>query len=314
LTEFIIRRLLQTVLVLFILTFFVFGLLQLVPGDPVLAMLGDDADAELIAHLRHELWLDRPFIVQYGHWLGNALQGDLGDSITYQMSVVEIIAHRLPITLHLSIFAVIISTIVGISSGIIAATRRGDALDQSVCLLSNLGVAVPHFWLAILCIYLFALKLGWLPLQGYTSPFEDFWQNAQEIVMPVFLLAISSIALKARQTRSSMLEVIRQDYIRTARAKGVRERAVILKHALKNALIPIVTLIGMQFRFMIGGSVIIETVFNIPGMGRLLVNASLNKDFLVVQGGVLLMGVVVCLANLIVDISYGWLDPRIRYQ
>ncbi len=196
----------------------------------------------------------------------------------------------------------------------VCAIRRGGILDQAISVLANLGISVPIFLLGILGIYFFALKLRWLPIMGWTSPGKDFWLSTRQAVMPVIALAIPGIAMMARQTRSSMLEVVRQDYLRTAWAKGLKERQVIIKHALKNALIPIVTLLGLQVRILVGGSVIVENVFNIPGMGRLLVYASFSKDFLIIQAGVLLIGAIVCLANLFVDISYGWLDPRVRYD
>jgi peptide/nickel transport system permease protein len=277
-------------------------------------MLGIDAPPQEVELLRHELWLDRPFLVQYGHWLGNVFRGDLGTSILYHQKVTELISESLPITAYLSILAFIFSNVVGILAGIVIATRRGSILDSVVTVIANFGVAVPIFWLGILGIYLFGLRLGWLPIYGFTWPWDNFWKSTGQVIMPVICLAIPGIAVMARQTRSSMLEVLNQDYIRTAVSKGLKERDVILKHGLKNALIPIVTLIGMQLRNLVGGSTLIETVFNINGMGRLLVNAAFTKDFLVVQGGVLLVSVTVCLANLLVDISYGWLDPRIRYE
>jgi peptide/nickel transport system permease protein len=284
------------------------------PGDPAATMLGLDARPEQIEELRHELWLDRPFLVQYGHWLGNLFQGDLGNSLMYKDPISSIFAQRLPITLDLSLLAFILSTILGIFLGIICAVRRGSALDQLVSVAANVGIAIPVFWLGILGIYYFGLKLAWLPLQGWTSPVDNFVQSSRQALMPVILLAIPGIAVLARQTRSAMLEVVRQDYIRTAFSKGLRERIIITRHALKNALIPVITLLGLQVRVLVGGSVLVETVFNIPGMGRLLVSGAFNKDFLVVQAGVLLVGTIVCLANLLVDISYGWLDPRVRYQ
>ena len=312
--NFIIRRLVQTVIVLVIVSFFSFLLIQIMPGDPAAVMLGQDARPEQVAALRHELWLDRPFIVQYGHWAGNVLHGDLGTSFTFKDPINGLISARLPITLYLSLLAFIVSTLLGIAAGIICAIRRGGYLDQLISLSANVGIAIPVFWLGILGIYLFGFRLGWLPLQGWVSPLDDVVKSSKAAIMPVILLAVPGIATLARQTRSSMLEVIRQDYIRTAFSKGLKESIVVLRHALKNALIPVVTLLGIQVRVLVGGSVLVETVFNIPGMGRLLVNGALNKDFLVVQAGVLLIGAVVCLANLLVDISYGWLDPRVRYE
>ncbi len=312
--NYIIRRLVLTIVVLFIVSFISFSLLHIMPGDPASVMLGLDAGPQQLESLRHELWLDRPFLVQYGHWLFNAFQGDLGVSIIYREPVINMFVTRLPITLYLSFLALVLSTLLGIGAGIICAIRRGSLLDQLVSLVANFGIAVPVFWLGMLGIYLFGYTLEWLPIQGWTSPFEDFVKSSRQALMPVILLAIPGISVMARQTRSSMLEVIRQDYIRTAWSKGLGERAVVFKHALKNALIPIVTLLGLQVRVLVGGSVLVESVFNIPGMGRLLVTGAFNKDFLIVQAGVLLIGVVVSLANLLADISHGWLDPRTRYE
>jgi peptide/nickel transport system permease protein len=303
-----------TLIVLVIVSFLSFSLIHVMPGDPAATMLGLDARPEQIQELRHELWLDRPFIVQYGHWFGNVIQGDLGNSLMYKDPINGIFAERLPVTLYLSLWAFILSTGLGIFLGIICAVRRGSALDQLVSIAANVGIAIPVFWLGILSIYYFGLKLGWLPLQGWTSPFDNFILSSKQAIMPVIMLAIPGIAVLTRQTRSSMLEVVRQDYIRTAYSKGLRERVIIFRHALKNSLIPVITLLGLQVRVLVGGSVLVETVFNIPGMGRLLVTGAFNKDFLVVQAGVLLIGAIVCLANLLVDISYGWLDPRVRFQ
>ncbi|NLL18318.1 MAG: ABC transporter permease [Clostridia bacterium] len=312
--NYIIKRAVLTVVVLFIVSFITFSLIHILPGDPAAAMLGDQATMEEIEALRHELWLDRPFFVQYGHWLSNALQGDFGKSIMYRVPVSEIIAERLPVTLYLSFLSLILSTFIGIGAGIICAIRRGSLIDQIVSVVANAGVAVPIFWLGLLGIYVFGFTLEWLPLQGWTSPFDDFLKSSKQALMPVICLSVTGSSIITRQTRSSLLEVIRQDYIRTAWAKGMGEPRVVFKHALKNALIPVVTLVGLQLRVLVGGAVLTETVFNIPGMGRLLVDGALAKDFLIVQAGVLLIAVMVSLANLITDISHGWLDPRIRYD
>jgi peptide/nickel transport system permease protein len=311
---YIIRRLLLAIVVIFIITIIAFISMQIIPGDPARAMLGIDASQKLVDSLRKELWLDRPLLVQYGHWIGNVLKGDLGISVKYRQPVWDLWAARLPITLILSILAVIISTIFGVTAGIISAIKRGSVFDEVISILANVGVAIPMFWLGILGIYLFGLYLGWLPIQGYTSPFSDFWLGMKKLLMPVICLSVPGLAMMTRQTRSSMLEVIRQDYIRTAWSKGLAYREVISRHALKNALTPIATLIAFMLSMMVGGSVLVETVFNIPGMGRLLVNAVLSKDFIVVQSGILLIAIVVSMVNLILDISYGWFDPRIRYQ
>jgi peptide/nickel transport system permease protein len=311
---FIIRRLIQTVFVLILVSLIAFSLLHIIPGDPVVTMLGTEATQAQIDILRHELWLDRPLLVQYMRWFTNILQGDFGKSIMYRESVAGLIATRLPVTFHLGFIALILSTLISIPAGVISAVRRGSLLDQVITVSANLGMAVPLFWLGILGIYFFALKLGWLPVQGYTSPFDNLWLNTKQVIMPAICLAVVPLASLTRQSRSSMLEVIRQDYIRTARSKGLKERAVITGHALKNAIIPVVTLLGIQLRNLVGGSVLVETVFNIPGMGSFMVRAVFNKDFLIVQGCIMVIALVVALANLAVDISYGYFDPRIRYE
>src|SRR5512143_2193619 len=305
---YIARRLMQTVLVLIFVSVIVFSLMHLIPGDPALVILGDQATPEQIEALHRELLLDQPLWIQYLNWAGDVLQGNLGRSVSYKQSVTDLLATRLPITFHIGVVAFILSTAISIPAGILSAIRRGGWLDSIITLLTNLAMAVPVFWLGILGIYLFALKLGWLPVQGYTSPLENLALNTRQIIMPAVCLAIVPLASLARQTRSSMLEVIRQDYIRTARSKGLTEWAVITGHALKNAIIPVVTLLGMQLRNLVGGAVLVEQVFNIPGMGRLMVSGVFNKDFVVVQGTVMVVAVVVALSNLLVDISYGYFD------
>jgi peptide/nickel transport system permease protein len=312
--SFIVRRLFQTIIVVLLVTIISFLLMQLIPGDPALTMLGTEATQDQINALRKELWLDRPVYEQYVHWLGNSLHGDFGKSITLRQNVSTILGRRIPITLYLSLWAFIGSIILGIIFGIISAIRRGSWIDNVVSLLANTGVAVPVFWLGILGIYIFGLKAHWLPLQGYTSPTEDFIKSTRQAIMPVICLGVPFLAILTRQTRSSMLEIIRNDYIRTAMSKGLSERVIVFRHALRNALIPIVTLIGINLRTIIGGSVLVETVFNIPGMGRLLVLASFNKDFQVVQASLVIMSLITCISNLLVDISYGWIDPRVRYE
>jgi peptide/nickel transport system permease protein len=215
--------------------------------------------------------------------------------------------------LHLGITSFVIANIVGIAMGVVAATRRGSWIDTLVTGISNLGITIPVFWLGLLMMYVFGLKLGWLPIAGYTSPFDDFWMSTKQLVMPVACLAITSLAGTARQTRSSMLEVIRQDYIRTAWSKGLRERVIVFRHALKISLIPVITLMGIGVGMIFGGSVLVETVFAIPGIGRLLATSIFNQDYTVIQSGTLVISVIIVLVNLIVDISYGWFDPRIRY-
>jgi peptide/nickel transport system permease protein len=292
--------------------------MHFLPGDPILiyissGQLKEITDQEL-ASLRHQFGVDKPLMVQYVHWVGGVLHGDFGTSITRRDPVITDIRERLPISLNLSLVSLIISIILGIPAGVICAVRRGTWVDTLVTILANIGITIPIFWLGIILIYLFSLKLGWLPVQGYTSPFVDFRQNVRQLILPVFCLSIFSISSIARQTRSSMLEVMRQDYIRTAWSKGLRERMVVMRHGLKNGLIPVVALIGMSLSMVIGGDVLIETVYNIPGLGRMAVSAVFVKDYPVVQSFGLIVAIIILLTNLIVDISYGWFDPRIRYN
>ncbi len=314
---FIIRRMIQTVFVLVIVTLIVFMVMRFLPGDPILLYLTEDQvrnfTPEQIAEVRHRFGLDNPIMVQYVDWIHGLSHGDFGISMSYRVPVSEEIFRRVPITFYLGSIAFLANIIIGIPIGLIAAVRRGKWSDTVATLLANLGITVPVFWLGILMIYLFGLHLRWLPTFGYTSPMDNFWLSVKQAMMPVLCLAVFAIASSARQTRSAMLEVIQQDYIRTAWSKGLRERVIIFRHALKNSLIPVVTLMGISLRNIFGGSVLIETVFNIPGMGRLAVDAMMSRDYAVVQGVILIIAVVVCVANLIVDISYGWLDPRIRY-
>jgi peptide/nickel transport system permease protein len=316
-TTFIIRRLIQAVFVLIIVTIIVFLAVRLLPGDPILMIISQsDLDAitqEDIEALRHEYGLDRPLTVQYFDWLLNVAHGDFGDSIVLDEPVMKELSRRFPITLHLSLLAFIISILVGIPTGVICAVRRGKWVDTVMTIMANIGITVPIFWLGIMMIYFFSLYLHWLPVYGYTSPFVDFTKSMRQQIMPVICLSVFSIASLSRQTRSSMLEVMQQDYIRTAWSKGFAERYIIFRHALKNSLIPIVTLLGLSFSHVLGGSVLIETVFNIPGLGRMAVNAVFAQDYSVVQGFTFLVAVFILLTNLVVDISYGYLDPRIRY-
>jgi peptide/nickel transport system permease protein len=268
---------------------------------------------EMEAQLRHEFGLDKNLMLQYVNWISGIFHGDMGKSIHYRESVSTLMAQRIPVTLHLGLLAFVISSFLGILAGLAAALRRGSALDNIVTSLANFGISAPNFWLGIMLIYALGLYLRWFPIQGYTSPFVDFWRSTRQLVMPVSVLSAWSMAFISRQVRSNMLEVAHQDYIRTAWAKGLQERVVVLRHILKNGLIPVVTVMGIQLSYIIGGSVIIENVFNIPGMGRLMVASVFSQDYQVVQAGILIVGVVVVFMNFLVDISYGWLDPRIRY-
>jgi peptide/nickel transport system permease protein len=252
--------------------------------------------------------------VQYAAWVSGVFTGDFGTSIFYHEKVSKLLLERFPVTIHLGVFAWVVGVIFGLTAGLLAAVRRGRWLDKVVTPLTYIGVTVPVFWLGILLIYAFGLKLNWFPIAGYASPFEDFWLSTRKAVMPVICLAVFGLAANARQMRSSMLEVIQQDYIRTAWSKGLGERVIVMRHALKNSLIPVITLMGMGVGVIFGGSVLVETVFAIPGIGRLLVSSIFDQDYVVVQAITLVIAVMVLLVNLIVDISYGWFDPRIRHS
>ena len=317
-TAYIIRRLIQAVLVIIVVTLLIFFAMRVLPGDPILIYMVQSNVAlltpEMEADLRHEFGLDKPIMMQYVDWMAGVFRGNFGTSIHYGESVGTLLAERIPVTLYLGLVSLAISCVIGILFGLVAALRRGGAVDTGVTALANFGVAAPSFWLGILLIYFIGLYLGWLPIQGFTSPFDDFWLSTKKLIMPVFVLASWSMAFLSRQTRSSILEVVRQDYIRTAWAKGLRERVVVTRHVLKNGLITVITVLGMLLSMTIGGTVIIENVFNIPGMGRLLVSSVFSQDYQVVQSSILVIGVSVVLVNLLVDIAYGWLDPRIRYN
>lgn len=310
---YIVHRLVQTFFSVLVLTFIVFLLMQLLPGDPVAGLFGNMPSTRAeYDRITQEFWLDRPVLVQYVHWLGKVLHGDLGRSIIERRQVSEMIIRSLPITLQLSWLAVGVAALIGIPLGIIAAIWRGSTLDTVITTLANIAIGIPAFWLGIMLIYLVAYRLQWLPISGYTSPFDDFWLYIRQMILPVMTLSFSFIAFLARQMRSGMLEVIHQDYIRTARSKGLRERIVIFRHAVRNALIPVVTTLGVTLGHLIGGTVLIETVFNIPGMGRLIVQSIMRSEFFVMQGSILVVGLIVAMLNLFVDILYLWLDPKIR--
>lgn len=317
---YVIRRLFMGLIVIVIVTILVFLLIRLLPGDPLLVYLTQqqyrDAafDSAQLEQLQVKYGLDKSMPEQYITWIMDMFHGDFGESITLQEPVSKLILERLPVTLHLSLIGAVFATVFGIGFGIICALRRGTWLDTLLTFLANIGITIPSFWAAILLIYLFGLKLGWVPIGGYTSPFDDFWLNTRQIVLPIFCLSLFGLAANTRLTRSSMLEVTAQDYIRTAWAKGLKERAIVLRHTLKNGLIPLVANMGFLVASLFAGSVIIETLFNISGVGRLLTTAILGQDYMIVQASTLMMVALITLSNIVVDISYGWLDPRIRYN
>jgi peptide/nickel transport system permease protein len=315
---YVLRRLWLGVLIIVLATIMIFLIMRLLPGDPLMLYINRNEMGSLapeqVEMLRQKFGLDKPMAVQYVSWIGGVFRGEWGLSIFYNEPVGKLIAERLPVSIHLGTLSLIISGIIGISAGVICALRRGTWIDNVVTLLANIGITLPAFWVGIILIYLLALKLGWLPVYGYTSPFKDFWLSTRQIIMPVFCLALFPIASVCRQTRSAMLEVVHQDYIRTAWSKGLPERLIILRHTLKNGLIPVITVMGLHVSVIVGGSVLIETVFNISGIGRLITQAIMQQDFQVVQACVLIIAVMIVLTNLAVDISYGWFDPRIRYD
>jgi peptide/nickel transport system permease protein len=268
---------------------------------------------EMIDELRVRYGLDKPIMMQYVNWIGDLFRGDFGESIYYHEDVSQLLLERFPVTLHIGILSLIVGAVLGILAGIITAVRRGKLIDKILTPLTYVGITIPIFFLGILMIYVFGVKFGWLPISGYTSPFDDFWLNTRQLVMPVICMSFFSIAANARQMRSSMLEVISQDYIRTAWSKGLTERSIIFKHAIKNSLIPVITLVGIGVGILFSGSVLVETIFAIPGVGRLFVSSIFGQDYLVVQAITLVIAVAILVVNLLVDMSYGWLDPRIRY-
>ena len=310
--RYILQRLGQTLIILLIVSLMTYLLIDFLPGDPIAAITGGEISGETYERLYYELNMDKPVLVRYVMWLGDALTGNFGTSLTYHKSVIEVIGERVPVTIYLSLLAFLISVPLGIIFGIISAVKRGTAADTIVTLTANVCCCLPQFWLGILFMYLFSMKLGWLPSSGFVWPWEDFALSLRSTIMPLLCLAIGGIASITRQTRSSMLEVIRQDYIRTARSKGLTSKKVIYVHALKNALLPVITLMGLRLGMLVGGSVFVENVFVIPGMGSLLVNAINSLDIQLIQGCVLLIAVFSSVVNLITDIIYVVVDPRIK--
>ena len=312
---YVVRRLLQMIPVLAIITFMVYALMFAIPGDPARALVGpgESLDEEQLEIIRKEHNLDKPVIVQYGLWLTRALRGDFGRSTQNYRPVAEELKDRVQVTLQFGIVAWLLAVLIGVPAGIVSAVYRGKPVDFIATVLSIAGVAIPNFWLGIMSILLFGVILGWLPTQGYVDIFEDPAEGFRHMILPAFALGITSWALIMRQSRSAMLEVLAQDYVRTARAKGMRPRSVVWVHALRNALLPVVTVFGLQTGRIFAGAVVIETLFGIPGMGQFMIQAIFARDFQSVQGAVLLMALAVLFANLITDLVYAWLDPRIRY-
>jgi peptide/nickel transport system permease protein len=310
---YISRRVLATIPVMAIVALFVFSLLYIAPGDPAAIIAGDQATPEQIAQIRANLGLERPFLVRFGEWAWQILRGDLGISIFTSLPVTQLIAQRIQPTLSLMIVTLIFSVSVAVPLGVIAAWKAGSLIDRVIMAFAVVGFSVPVFVVGYVLAYVFALELDWLPVQGYTPLSEGVWPWLQNLILPAISLGLIYIALIARITRATMLEVLSQDYIKTARAKGLGQRAVLFLHALKNAAVPIVTVIGLGIALLIGGAVVTESVFVIPGLGRLTVDAILRRDYPVIQGIVLLFSFTYVLVNLGVDLVYTLVDPRIRY-
>jgi peptide/nickel transport system permease protein len=309
---FILRRLLSAIPTLILVSLFVFTLQKLLPGDPVQAMAGEERDPAVTEYLRDKYRLNDPVPLQYVHWVGNVLQGDFGTSLRTEQPVTTLLASKLPVTLELAVLALIIALLIGIPTGVISAVRKGTATDYAANVFALSGISIPHFWLGILLIMIFAVKLQWLPASGFVPLGEDLGQNLKTLILPAFVLGAGLSGVLMRHTRSAMLEVLRADYVRTARAKGLFPRTVILKHALRNALMPIVTLTTLLFGELLGGAVLTEQVFSIPGFGKMIVDAVFNRDYAVVQGVVLCVAIGFLLLNLLADVLYRLINPRLR--
>ncbi len=309
----ILRRLVATIPVLLLVTLGVFSLIHLTPGDPVEAMMGESQDPAAKELVRHDLGLDQPLSVQYATWMGRALQGDLGRSIRTHEPVLDDVGRRVRPSLELALFAIAISLLVAVPVGILSATHRDSSIDGFGTMFALFGICMPNFLIALLLIFVLGVSLHWLPISGYADPLDDPAAGIRSLTLPAITLGLALAAVMTRTLRSSLLETLSEDYVRTARAKGLADTMVIARHALKNALIPVVTVLGLQFGSLIGGAVITEYVFALPGVGRLVVDAVFSRDYPLVQGVVLLIAFTFILSNLVVDIVYAWLDPRIRY-
>ena len=308
----IISRILSSIPVLFIVSIMVFMMLQLLPGDPATVILGQEATPEAIEEMREKLGLNKPLLEQYLNWISNVLQGNLGESLIDGTSVNILILQRLPATIELIIGSFLVALLIALPAGILSAARPNSYVDNICTFIAMLGMSIPHFWLGMMCIIFFAVKLGILPASGYVPFTEDPLNNLRAIVLPVFATGFRQSAVLMRMVRSSMLEVLQSDYIRTAYAKGFSRSAVLLGHALKNALIPVITSSGIMLAGLLGGLVITESIFNIPGYGKLIIESVFNRDFITVQSTILVSAVLVVIINIIVDILYAFVDPRIK--
>ena len=310
---FIVRRIVATIPVMALVALFVFSLLYIAPGDPAAIIAGDQASPADVLRIRESLGLDRPYLIRFGEWSWRILQGDLGTSIFTNLPVTQLIAQRIEPTVSLMVLTLIFAVVIAVPMGVIAAWKAGTWVDKSAMAFAVLGFSVPVFVVGYLLAWIFALKLDWLPVQGYTPLAEGIWPWFRNLILPTVTLGLVYVALIARITRATMLEVLQQDYVRTANAKGVTQKDVLFLHSLKNAAVPIVTIIGIGIALLIGGAVVTESVFAIPGLGRLTVDAILRRDYPVIQGVVLMFSLVYVLVNLLIDLTYTLVDPRIRY-
>ncbi len=312
--EYALRRIISFIPTIFITLTLIFFITRMVPGSPISSLVGHQAvSAEQIDAITRDLGLDRPILVQYLEWLPHVLIGDFGNSLFYKQPIIEVVAERFPVTLYLTVFSMIVTISIGMPLGIYAAIRRGGAVDYASNAFSSIGMAMPSFWLGFLLIIVFAVSLGWLPASGYRSPDFGIWNWLSRLILPVIAQSLAQIGLVVRMTRASMIEVMGQEYITMARAKGLSETRVVLKHALKNAMTQITTVIGLTFALGLGGSVIIENVFALPGLGQLITIAAIRRDYSMLEGGIFYLTLVALVVNLIVDLAYAYFNPRIRY-
>ena len=307
-----LKRLAAVIPTVFFVTVMIFCLQQLLPGDPAVILAGEDQDQNTVAYLRQKMHLDEPLPVRYGYWISGVMRGDFGESLRIQQPVRQLIQDKLPVTLELAALAMIIALLIGIPAGIVSAVAKDSAWDYLANIFALWGLSTPNFWLGILMILLFSVSLGWLPASGYVNPSEDLKANLLSMIMPAFVLGNAIAAVLMRHTRSAMLQVLNADYVRTARAKGLKENKVVLKHALRNAIMPIITLGALEFGTLLSGAVLTEQVFSIPGFGKLIVDAVFNRDYAVVQGVVLFTSTVYIVLNLLADLAYFLVNPRLR--
>jgi peptide/nickel transport system permease protein len=309
---YVARRLVVLVPTLFFVSVLIFSLQHLLPGDPAVALAGEEQDAAVVAAIRAKYHLDRPVAVQYAIWVGKVLRGDFGESLRSKIPVADLLASKVPVTLELAVCSMLIALAIGLPAGIVSAARKGTPVDVAANFVALSGLSVPHFWLGIMLILLFAVRLGWLPASGYVPPWEDLSKNLLTILMPSVVLGTGVAGVMMRHTRSAMLQTLDADYVRTARAKSVSERMVVLKHALRNALIPVITLGAIEFGRLLSGAVLTEQIFAIPGVGKLLVDGVFNRDYAVVQAVVVVSAALYLLLNLLADILYFLVNPRLR--